>query len=259
MRITIHGKHFFVNQYYGSLMQKIRQFFVWNLFFKSFWHKVKSNKWEPDTFAVFNKFLDTKHSYIDIGAWIGPTVLYGCQIAKHCYAIEPDPVALKSLKENIKLNKQLEKKITVFNCCIGNSCGQVKLSSRFGFGDSTSSLLSAKSKKTISVHSITLEEFLKLNKIVDCNFIKMDIEGGELIVLPNIKEYLKKYKPTLFISLHPFRFENLKGDSEKIVNVLKIYKYIFDSAGNRLDLDKLYSLLLSGRGYDVIATDKNWN
>jgi len=60
-----------------------------------FWNQVETNLWEPDTFKIFDKFIDKEHSYIDIGAWIGPTVLYGCQISKHCYAIEPDPIAFK--------------------------------------------------------------------------------------------------------------------------------------------------------------------
>ena len=44
-----------------------------------FWKKVQDENWEPKTFEILNKFLDKNHSYVEIGAWIGPTALYGAQ------------------------------------------------------------------------------------------------------------------------------------------------------------------------------------
>lgn len=70
----------------------------------NFWAQLQLGVWEPETFKIFDIFLDENHSYVDLGAWIGPTVLYGCQKAKFCYAIEPDPIAFKNLKKNIELN-----------------------------------------------------------------------------------------------------------------------------------------------------------
>ena len=32
--------------------------------------------------------------------------------------------------------------------------------------------------------------------------LKMDIEGGEIIVVPYLKNFLKTYKPVFYISLH---------------------------------------------------------
>ena len=53
-----------------------------------------------------------------MGAWIGPTVLYGCQNAKFCYAIEPDPVAFRQLKNNVDLNPSLISRISFSNSCV---------------------------------------------------------------------------------------------------------------------------------------------
>ena len=76
-------------------------FFVNSSQLNHFWAQLQLNLWESNTFKIFDTFLDSNHSYIDLGAWIGPTVLYGCQKAKFCYAIEPDPVAFKQLKNNV--------------------------------------------------------------------------------------------------------------------------------------------------------------
>lgn len=46
------------------------------------------------------KYCNKENTYIDIGAWIGPTVLYGACVSKHVYAIEPDPAAVSQLKKN---------------------------------------------------------------------------------------------------------------------------------------------------------------
>lgn len=230
-----------------------------DLWVKVYWKRVKKGLWEPQTFKIFKNFLDTKHSYIDIGAWIGPTVLYGCQLAQHCYAVEPDPVALKKLRENINLNSQLKEKISIHETCITNKNGNISLGNvRNSFGNSMSGILFKDSRKSVRVKSIRLEDFIKRNKIDNLNFIKMDIEGGEIIVLPDIKDYLKKNKPTIHLSLHPFWFKNLKEDSKKIISVLKIYKNSFDNKGKKLTLKGIYSDLIKEKEFDIVATDKEW-
>ena len=91
------------------------------------WDYVNNGKWEPHTYKIFDTFIDNEHSYIDFGAWIGSTILYGSQTAKHTYAVEPDIVALKTLKKNIILNSILRNKITLYEGCISDLNGQVKL------------------------------------------------------------------------------------------------------------------------------------
>lgn len=40
-----------------------------------FWRKATAGGWEPETFAVLDQHLSPDRDYVDIGAWIGPTVL----------------------------------------------------------------------------------------------------------------------------------------------------------------------------------------
>ena len=93
------------------------------------------------SYKVFERFL-SEHSYIYIGALIGQTVLYGAQIAKNTYAVEPDPIALKHLKTNLMFKQDFLNKITLFEGCIGESDGQTKIGTNSHFGDSMSRLLS---------------------------------------------------------------------------------------------------------------------
>ncbi len=228
--------------------EKRRLYRYYNLTPRRFWNEVSTNEWEPSTFRIFDKYLSKNHSYLDIGAWIGPTVLYGSQLAKHCYAIEPDPIAYKQLTSNIKLNPHLSSKVTALNRALGSHCGPVKLGrASFVGGDSKSSLLLQKNSWT--VEAITLQKLME--NIVDCNFIKMDIEGGEALVLPTMAEYLQHTKPTLFLSLHAQLFPNPDQDMKTILEILSSYKYLVDANGNPLSKDVLQKHATDS----VIATD----
>src|SRR5690606_6717528 len=95
--------------------------------YEHFWKTVHKGVWEPLTFRIFDSFLDADHSFIDIGAWVGPTALYGSTRAQHCYAIEPDPVAFKTLRQNVSLNPRLTHKITCSQVGIGAATGTMTL------------------------------------------------------------------------------------------------------------------------------------
>ena len=88
----------------------------------NFWQMVSSGAWEPDTFEVLQKYLSKNCSYLDIGAWVGPTVLFGAQLAKACYAFEPDPVAHAALKRNLELNPHINN-VTASTTAVGTTTG----------------------------------------------------------------------------------------------------------------------------------------
>ncbi|MFC1648155.1 FkbM family methyltransferase [Nanoarchaeota archaeon] len=223
-------------------------------YYALFWRMVNHNFWEPTTYKIFDRFLDSKHSYVELAAWIGPTLLYGCQIAKHCYAIEPDLIALKSLKKNISLNKKLKRKISLYEGAIWNKTGTLSIKSTCEIG--ASSPMKIESSKTNDVDCLTFQEFVKQYGVRACNFIKIDIEGSEAIVLPTMKSWLKANKPTLHLSLHPGLFPDKKNS--EIIDVLKIYKNIYNRKGKLLSMDKLERMLSRRRFFDIVATDLEW-
>lgn len=180
---------------------------------KDFWRRVGAGLWEPQTFEVFQRFLRHDKSYIDIGAWIGPTVLYGAMLSRRVHALEPDPVAFAELAANVEANPGLLPKIRLYPYGIGAESGPLRLYAGglyFGeqsrFGDSMSGMLAAPGaagQPCREVQALDLEHFLSLNAIDDCNFIKMDIEGGEYAVIPGLWRRLPQLGlPTLYVSFH---------------------------------------------------------
>ena len=240
IKIEKNGKTFFVNSSNNA----------------SFWASMQVGVWEPETFKIFDIFLDKNHSYIDLGAWIGPTVLYGCQNAKFCYAIEPDPVALKQLKNNVDLNPNLISRISFSNSCVMDSSGITYLTTKGEFGDSCSSTTFKKSSKSIKVPSTTLQQFFLDNRIADCNFIKIDIEGGEFTVLPTMQEFLEKEKPTIHLSLHPPLIKNSYDSLKKIYKIISKYNFVYDNKLKALEKEFILRADNNDKFFDVIVTDE---
>ncbi len=240
IKIEKNGKTFFVNSSNNA----------------SFWASMQVGVWEPETFKIFDIFLDKNHSYIDLGAWIGPTVLYGCQNAKFCYAIEPDPVAFKQLKNNVDLNPNLISRISFSNSCVMNSSGITYLTTKVEFGDSCSSTTFKKSSKSIKVPSTTLQQFFLDNRIADCNFIKIDIEGEEFSVLPNMSKLLEEEKPTLHISLHPGLMENPKESMRQIYDVICKYDFLYDNKLQEMEQDYILDVndFSVHNWFDIVVT-----
>lgn len=196
-----------------------------------FWKQVKSGEWEPETFKILAEYCEPYKIFIDIGAWNGVCSLFANQLRAVCHAIEPDPIALKYLKNNVKLNKA---DINIHNLCISDRNGLIEIHTQYseGFGNSMSSILDrGLIADSIAVESLTLEYFINSNSInIDnVSLIKIDIEGGELALLKQAKEYLKMHKPTIYLSLHPFWFGDIENDIKEIADIIFDIYRIFDT------------------------------
>jgi FkbM family methyltransferase len=237
---------------------------------RSFWDELSRGAWESATFEIFERFLDPNHSYIDIGTWIGPTLLFGCQFAKVAYGLEPDPFAYAELKQNLNLNQPMTDNVCMLNACIAPNTGEVAFGSRGQGGDSTSSLLFGKKKTHWTVKAYSFSDFIVQNNVSECNFIKMDIEGGEYSILPTMVEYLKTHRPTLHLSLHPCylkirplgglgRLIARIGGTLTIIRSTDFYKHMYDHRGRDLTPKRLLWLCRSNISMDVVLTDLEWS
>jgi hypothetical protein len=125
------------------------------------------------------------------------------------------------------------------NLCLGPANGKVKLSRSHAIGGDSRSSLVANQTAYWQVESITLETLFQQQQIHDCNFIKMDIEGGEVFVLPAIASFLHKVKPTLYLSLHPLFFPEPEKNKKILLEILLEFPIILDKLGNPLTKKQL--------------------
>ncbi len=193
-----------------------------------FWRKASAGDWEPETFAVLDQFLSPENDYLDIGAWIGPTVLYGARKAHHVYCFEPDPTAFRHLAWNLDLNDI--RNVSAFGVALSDQFGVARMASTRGEpGDSTSSLLHDAAHGTDAL-TIAWDQFQTTQDLSRVSLVKMDIEGAEFFVLPTLVDWLKQKRPALFLSLHAPLLEEADRRSrmEGLLDSLRFYSHLCD-------------------------------
>jgi len=121
--------------------------------------------------------------FVDVGAHVGTWALRATRSFKQVIAFEPDPIANKILRTNVKLNRLAN--ILVIEAAISNNMGKMPVASMCG-----------NAQKVDRVPVRTLDSF-KLKP----SLVKIDTEGNELRVLQGALETLRE-KPQLMIETH---------------------------------------------------------
>ncbi|WP_170329271.1 FkbM family methyltransferase [Ruegeria arenilitoris] len=204
-----------------------------------FWRKASAGTWEPETFAVLDKYLTLDSDYLDIGAWIGPTVLYGARKARHVWCFEPDPTAFRHLAWNLDLNDIHN--VSAFGVALSDQFGVARMASVRGEpGDSTSSLLHDGVHGSDAL-TIAWDQFEAVNDLSSVSLVKMDIEGAEFFVLPTLIDWLKRKRPSLYLSLHsPLLPEQDRlRRTTLLLGLLDFYPHIKDEKSRSLDVAQL--------------------
>lgn len=195
----------------------------------AFWRAAAQGRWENTTFEVLEKYLKPTSTYVDIGAWIGPTVLHASRFCDRVYCFEPDPTAYRFLNWNIDLNNITN--VSSFGVAIAAQAGIFKMAT-FGDnrGDSMTSLLQTESDYYIHALAISWAEFSTKVDLKNLDLIKIDIEGAEFDLIPTMSEFLKKQRPTLFLSTHsPYLDEPDRQQSmQKLWDSLSCYSWVYD-------------------------------
>lgn len=168
---------------------------------KAFWDAVDAGQWEPETLLLYESVLSSGMQYCDIGAWIGPTVLY----ARHCGArvtcFEPDPLAYERLLGNLRLNGALD--VSTFQVALGARDSTRTMGAMVGsLGKSATSLFGCLAAQTVNVTGLAWKTAQGLLGLPVFQFIKIDIEGGEVELLPEMFNYLHEFRPAILLSTH---------------------------------------------------------
>lgn len=192
-------------------------------------------KKEPETLEWIDKFKVDKDSiFWDIGSNIGLYSIYAAKTHKKIkvYSFEPSFLNLNVLGRNIYINK-LEKKINIFQLPLSNK------STRFQYMMETSSseggALSSfglnkdfrgKKIKDINSYSIlgtTLDEMIKQKILNIPDYIKIDVDGIEHLILSGFSQNLKNKKiKSILIEVN----ENYAYQKLEIDKILKKNNYI---------------------------------
>ena len=152
-----------------------------------------------------------KHKVIlDIGANFGVQSL---QFANNfnnskIFAIEPTKYAFEKMIKNIDLNKDYAKNIYPEQIFLSSDKKKLPLdvysSWNLDLNSEQHSKHKGTKKETINSKIYTLDEFTDLKNIKNVDFIKLDVDGFELDVIKGGTNYLKMFKPPIFMELAPY-------------------------------------------------------
>ena len=158
------------------------------------------------------EFINEGDVIFDIGANIGCfSVPFAKKVGSNgkVYAFEPQKFIFNLLKKNAVCNEL--NNLQIFNNAIGDANTILELndfdySQSGNFGGITltenydnSVCAKIKGTKKNKIKTLTLNNFLNLKK---CNFLKIDVELMELNVLKGAKEFIKKFRPIIWVENH---------------------------------------------------------
>jgi FkbM family methyltransferase len=140
---------------------------------------------------------------IDAGGCWGETALYFAQEVGESgkvFTFEFIPSNLRIMERNFDLNGALKDRINIVKNPIWQHSGKKIYYTDNGPGSSVSE--EKLSEKAVEISTLALDDFFLEKKLPRVDFIKMDIEGSELEALKGAEGLMKKYRPTLAISIY---------------------------------------------------------
>lgn len=175
------------------------------------------------------KNLDNKSVFFDIGASYG---YYGLSVAKaisdsKVYCFEAVPSTYFWLTKNIKRNKI--DNIIALQKAVGEKDGKVNVTSDSFGGDFIFIENSLPPSNTDEIDCIKLDTFVKSQNISRIDYIKIDVEGSELLVLKGAIETIDHYKPIIQLEVSSrmgLRFGYKPDDIFKLLFKMN-YDYLF--------------------------------
>lgn len=168
-----------------------------------FWSGLR--EWEKETAPVILENIRRSRCFIDVGANCGIYTVIGCTINPdiRVVAVEPVPRICAALARNVAQNN-LDSRVTILNLALSDLNGTVSF---YETEESTNGSLavdgySGQRGKIIEVRCSTLDSIVE-ELDIEPDFIKIDVEGFEHLVLGGATRVLSKYHPRIVLEANP--------------------------------------------------------
>ena len=177
----------------------------------------------------FFKSIDEDGVFFDIGSNIGIfSFLLSLQNEKtHIFAFEPEPVALNCLRSTFAATK-LKNNVHIESIALSDSNGFADFfvdSANHGGHSLNSNSISDEGNaisKSIRVASETLDSYVNRKQISKIDFIKMDVQRHEGMVLKGASSVIQKMRPTILMECY---FAELLADNSPLLGPFKDQNY----------------------------------
>jgi len=184
------------------------------------------SRYEPWMDEILPKILNRQDGiFIDVGANIGQTILKVLPTYKNLnyFAIEPNVHCSEYLHDLAKANGF--ENLTIHKCALSNRSGETMLLTRFKDDIlATTSPSFRKFTKYSSGMTVPLETGDALFSAVQekIEVIKIDVEGGEALVLEGFSNTIKQHQPKILIEILPLHSVDKLVKEFRLKNAHKI-------------------------------------
>lgn len=202
---------------------------------------ISEGNFENIELQIVSNNLKENSVFFDIGANIG---FYSLSLAKmfnniKIHAFEPVKETFLDLESNISKNN-ISNKIIVNNVAVGDVNGNVFITNEYHSSNYLVNASSTQHKEEVKL--ITIDSYIKDNSIDKIDFIKIDVEGRELLVLKGANESLRIFKPFILVELFekPSNFmDRFVDDYKESISYLlgmNYEYYIIDDNGSLVNM-----------------------
>jgi len=195
---------------------------------------------------------------VDVGAHLGESALLFSELvgsSGKVVAFEPDPVAFKSLRKNLEMNK-IGNVIAVEES-VADKVGKVVLSTdRFGSGLAAISRHDGPSggRRQVEVASTTLDEYCEANNLSP-DWVKIDAEGAEPLIIQGMQHTIERFHPSVIVEFHSDGLtDEERGDSWSSITSRATSVRVLESEPNSHEyLEEIPRGVVPGRGFLLVC------
>src|SRR5436190_4912592 len=181
--------------------------------------------WEPQTTRLLLHFSKKAENVIVGGAYIGDHAVMIANEIKNkggvCHTFEPDQNSANYLQNNAALNNLENVKI---NCkALWDVSGKHII---LEGDDVLGSSVEVKDEKLGGILTITIDDYIKENKLDKIDLIMLDLEGGEHRALKGACNTLEKMNPVVVFETHSLYNDWSKGiEHSEIMKLMQSFGY----------------------------------
>jgi FkbM family methyltransferase len=245
--------------------------------------------WEPHVMQVMKRYVSVDHVCFDIGANLGIHTLVMSKLAP-----EGSVVAFEASRQNFTfLLRNIEenglRNVSPHHCALWNTEGRLSLTfvnelagCAFVGNDDVSgsglekirSVVTADWAQTTAMHvseeavdCIRLDAWVAKNEVPRLDFIKLDVEGAEALVLEGAAGVISRFHPLLITEYNPACAVKYFGASESAyfgqLSEIFPFRYLIQEGGQIMRIDRydtLREILRSRKGWeDLLCSFKELN
>jgi len=167
----------------------------WNI---SSGSKFIRGEYEPENTRAIQELVRPRDVVFDVGAHVGYfTVLMAERVGPQGQVVsfEPRDINLEFLRQHVRINDV--KNVQIIDACVGQRAGEARMETRVGTGKGHVS-----PEGNVDVRMVVLDEMVQSGKLPVPQFMKIDVEGGEMMVLQGARWVIETHRPRMVLATH---------------------------------------------------------